>query len=87
MSWNNVMPASAINIPATEYPPEGAFVAPKSSRGRKPSKWQLTPCKLGVWHGQNNLIIIYDNEKQAKAALSFARAFGYIPDDPRVSNY
>ena len=80
MSWNNVMPASAINIPATEYPPEGAFVAPKSNKGRKPSKWQLTPCKLGVYYdGLNN--IYYDDEKKAKAVVAFARAFGYIPND------
>ena len=74
MSWNNVMPASAFNPPAESD-------APKSNRGRKPSKWQLTPCKLGVDDGVNN--IYYDDEKKAKAVVAYARAFGYIPNDPR----
>lgn len=82
MSWNNVMPASAINIPSTDYPPEGAFVAPKSARGRKPSKWQLTPCLLGVDDGTGSNVF-FDDEKKAKAALAYARAFGDIPNDPR----
>lgn len=55
--------------------------APKSNRGRKPSKWQLTPCKLGVYDGLNH--IYYDDEKEAKAVVAFARAFGYIPSEAR----
>jgi hypothetical protein len=68
MSWNNVIPAEV-------------FVdAPKSTRGRKPSKWQLHN-NTGVDDGIN--IIYFDNAKQAKAVVAYARAFGYIPNDPR----
>ena len=64
---------------------ENTEAAPKSTRGRKPSKWQLTPCKLGVYDGTNN--IYYDDEKKAKAVVAFARAFGFIPEETRVRNY
>lgn len=65
-------------------------VRPANTRGRKPSKWQLvrdtTPggfgdCAYGVDDGINT--IWWDSEKKAKAALAYARAFGYIPNDPR----
>lgn len=79
MSWNNVMPASAINIPASEYPPEGAFVAPKSTRGRKPSKWQVKGNHL-VFNEDEQFAEHWEfaSEAQAKAACAFARAFGYM---------
>ena len=60
-------------------------VRPANTRGRKPSKWQLTPCKLGVYDGANN--IYYDDEKKAKAVVAYARSFGYIPEAARVRNY
>lgn len=74
MSWNNVIPASAFNPPAES-------AAPKSTRGRKPSKWQLEG-NDGVSDGTGSNIW-FDCPKKAKAALAYARAFGYIPDDPR----
>ena len=43
-------------------------------------EWQLHN-NTGVDDGIN--IIYFDNAKQAKAVVAYARAFGYIPNDPR----
>jgi len=72
--------------------------APKSNRGRKPSKWQYvwqsrdsethegTAIAIhGVDDGEN--IVWFGTAKKAKAALAYARAFGFIPDEVRVRNY
>lgn len=56
--------------------------APKSTRGRKPSKWQLaTPTR--VVNKETGDPYQFANDKQAKAALAYARAFGWMPGDPR----
>lgn len=75
MSWNNVMPASAFN-PADPAP------APKSNRGRKPSPWQLSG-KTSVYDPTHDTTYDYATEKEAKAVLAYARAFGYIPEEAR----
>ena len=54
--------------------------APKSNRGRKPSKWQLAGPGQVV-NEETRDYYQFANDKQAKAALLFARAFGFIPDN------
>lgn len=55
--------------------------APKSNRGRKPSKWQLTDDGFTVRLTDPEAVWSFACRKQAKAALLFARAFGFIPDN------
>ena len=68
--------------------------APKSNRGRKPSKWQYVwqsrvektneGTSLVAIHGVDDgeTIVWFGTAKKAKAALAYARAFGFIPNDP-----
>ena len=70
MSWNDVIPA------------EVCVGAPKSTRGRKPSPWQLSG-KTSVYDPAHDTTYDYATEKEAKAVLAYARAFGYIPEEAR----